>query len=152
MRIPKFEGGVNVDLTDPRYYENYEKNLPDAIRKDLRKPMNDADPLMKELVMSVPAMRAARVLGKVLDARRLKQMANIYRKVRQGNRDIENYTGKNLRPNNMAFADREARRLGSAYGGQGGPIGFLYDELIDPAMNLYTKMQSHPILGPLIPF
>ena len=32
------------------------------------------------------------------------------------------------------------------------PLGFLYDIFLDPIANMYTKIQKHPILGPLIPF
>ena len=48
----------------------------------------------------------------------------------------------------MQDADRMARNWGYS----DNPLGFLYDIFLDPIANMYTKIQKHPILGPLIPF
>jgi len=76
----------------------------------------------------------------------LRQRAEVYRVYREANEQTKNATRKWK----MQDADKYARQYGASVDDSVG--GFLYDIFLDPIANLYTKMQSHPILGPLIPF
>ena len=102
--------------------------------------MGGEDPLMSMLV----GMKAVRLVGDQLAERRLKERAEMYKRWREANEQTRDAS----RAWKMQNADRMARNWGYS----DNPLGFLYDIFLDPIANVYTKIQKHPILGPLIPF
>lgn len=145
-KLPCFEMGTpeGVDMGEKR-------STPISIEQVRNTPheqgMSGTDPIGKFVVESVGMTKGAKILGDILSAARLRRMADTYRNLRKYDQDIQNYTGKSLRKQNMQFADKIARD------------GFLYSRpenplywILDPIMAGYTKLQSHPVIGPLIPF
>lgn len=136
---PEFNMGPKKQMT-PEMIEKTRKNTPHE------QPLSGTDPIMKKYVQTVAGMKGAQLLGEYLTTLRLNRMANTYRNVRKYDRDIENYTGRNLRPQNIRFADEAARN--QYLSRPENPIAAIGDFLAQG----YTKLQGHPIIGPLIPF
>lgn len=80
--------------------------------------------------------------------RRLRNAKNTYRIYREANDNTKNAAGTGPAPRSwkIADADRYARTM------QEGdtPLGFLYDIFVSPMSSLYTKMQRHPQIGPVM--
>jgi hypothetical protein len=138
--------------TDPEFNMGQKKKVTPGVIEEARKntpheqPLSGTDPIMEKYVQTVAGMKGAQLLGTYLTTLRLKRMADTYRNVRKYDSDIENYTGKNLRPQNIRFADEAARN--QFLSGPENPIAAIGDFLAQ----WYTKLQGHPIIGPLIPF
>ena len=144
--IPKHKNGKL-----PGYYEG---ELPMGERRQLtdeevkqvaqnashEQGMSGEDPLLSTLV----GMKALRLLGDQLSSRRLRQKAELYKRVREAN--------DQTRDASRAWKIQDADRYARSWGLSDDPVGFLYDIFLDPIANMYTKIQKHPILGPLIPF
>lgn len=142
----KQPSGMQLINGNDTVYVPYRQYMPAYIENDLHKPMNQADPVGEFVVTNLPVMRGMRYLGEALKVRKLRNMVNLYRQLREAD-------GGMSRKQSMKWSDKEVRRLGSIYGsGSNNAAEFMYDLFLDPAMQLYSKVQSHPILGPLIPF
>lgn len=151
---------VEYDVTPLKTYAGgklpgyYEGELPMGEKKQLtdeevkqvaqnaphEQGMSGEDPLMSMLV----GMKAVRLVGDQLAERRLKQKAEMYKRWREAN--------EQTRDASRAWKMQDADRMARNWGYSDNPLGFLYDIFLDPLANLYTKVQKHPVLGPLIPF
>lgn len=152
--------GAGIYLAGNEEYKNgklpgyYEGELPMGEKKQLTDEevkqaaqnasheygMSGEDPLMSMLV----GMKAVRLVGDQLAERRLKEKAEMYKRWREAN--------EQTRGASRAWKMQDADRMARNWGYSDNPLGFLYDVFLDPIANMYTKIQKHPILGPLIPF
>ena len=146
-QLPMFAMGTDKDVdmgpkkqTTSETIEKVRKTAPHE------QPLSGTDPIGEFYVRTVAGMKAAQLLGKYLTKLRLNRMADTYRNVRKYDSDVENYTGRNLRPQNIRFADEAARE--QFLSRPSNPISTIGDFLAQG----YTKLQGHPVIGPLIPF
>lgn len=135
----------------PGYYEGelpmgekkqltYEEVKQAAANTPHEQGMSGEDPLMSGLV----GLKVMRLVGDQLSERRLKERVEMYKRFREAN--------EQTRGASRAWKMQDADRMARNWGYSNNPLGFLYDIFLDPLANLYTKIQKHPILGPLIPF
>lgn len=146
--LPKYRSGTEGNFNMGQRRQITPREAAEVAQSTIHEqPVSNTDPIGEFVVKSVGATKAAGILGEILTAARLNRMAETYRNLRKYDQDVQQYTGKSLRKEHIQEADKIARD------------GFLYSRpenplywLMDPIMQGYSKLQSHPIIGPLIPF
>ena len=147
-QLPRFAMGTEGNLNMGRRKQITPREAAEVAQSTIHEqPVSNTDPIGEFVVKSVGATKAAGIFGEILTAARLNRMAETYRNLRKYDSDIQPYTGKSLRREHIQEADKIARD------------GFLYSRpenplywILDPIIQGYSKLQSHPIIGPLIPF
>lgn len=159
LRMPTLEEYTRTGSILPRFFMGTEGELNmgpkqstpnlELVRKNTphEQPVSNVDPIGEFIVKSVGATKGARIIGDILTKARLGRMADTYRQIRKFDHDKQQYTGKSLRKENIRFADKMARESFTL----SRPENPLY-WIMDPIAAGYSKLQSHPIIGPLIPF
>lgn len=146
--LPKYRFGTEDELNMGERKQLTQQQLSEVSKSTIHEqPVSNTDPVGEFIVNSVGATKGARIIGDILTKARLGRMADTYRQIRKFDNDKQQYTGKSLRKENIRFADKMARESFTL----SRPENPLY-WIMDPIVAGYSKLQSHPVIGPLIPF
>ena len=120
--------------------------------KDLSRPLSGTDPLLLLAAEYYTGTRGIGAISQWLNSRYLQGLRNRYRETRKYDNDVEQYTGRSGRRENIQFADKETRRLGPIYTNDSNPFGFMYNTLVDPLVRGYSDIQrKYPLLNIILP-